>query len=83
MAKVKVCAITRSAWAKAATASLAKEIGSKVSTELLPEFGLRDFDSGSFGGYTNGKVTVNVNGTAVTLQCSVIATVVNSKEAKA
>ena len=78
--KEKVCAITRSDWDKVANVKLATEITDKIKSEI--EVGIKQFGTGSFGVYGSGKVSVNVNGKIVNLQCAVSGIVVNSKEAK-
>ena len=41
----------------------------------------REFSTGSFGGYYNGKTTVMVDGTPLSVQVGLNLTVVGSKEA--
>ena len=40
----------------------------------------REFSTGSFGWYYNGKVNITVDGKALSVQCGINLTVVGSKE---
>jgi hypothetical protein len=42
----------------------------------------REFSTGSFGWYHNGKVTITVDGKPLSVQCGINLTVVGSKEAE-
>lgn len=44
---------------------------------------VKEFSTGSFGWYLNGKTTIDVGGTPVTVQIGMNLTVVGSKEAAA
>ena len=44
---------------------------------------VKEFSTGSFGWYLNGKVNVDVGGTSVPVQVGMNLTVVGSKEAQA
>ena len=41
----------------------------------------REFSTGSFGWYYNGKITITVDGKPLSVQCGINLTVVGSKEA--
>jgi hypothetical protein len=49
------------------------------TTELIAD--RREFSTGSFGWYYNGKTTVNVDGKPLSVQVGINLTVVGSKEA--
>ena len=49
------------------------------TTELIAD--KREFSTGSFGWYYNGKTTVNVDGKPLSVQVGINLTVVGSKEA--
>jgi hypothetical protein len=69
-----MCPITRSEFrtnAKHLTATIDGQ------TVLVP---VKDFSTGSFGWYSNGKMTLQVNGKAVTVQIGLTLTIVGSKE---
>jgi len=42
----------------------------------------REFSTGSFGWYYNGKITITVDGKPLSVQCGINLTVVGSKEAE-
>ncbi len=42
----------------------------------------REFSTGSFGWYYNGKVSITVDGKPLSVQCGINLTVVGSKEAE-
>lgn len=74
--KAKKCEITREQW-KGFPASLKVKVGDVDVVALK-----KDFASGSFGYYTNEKVTlVAADGTPVRLQANLCLTVVNSQGA--
>ena len=78
MAAKKVCVVSRNEWAKGQPEAdaVAKLIADQI------DLGSKDFSTGSFGYHGNGKLTVKVGNKSVSLQCSVLATVVDSKVAE-
>lgn len=74
MAKT-TCPVTRAQFVEKATA-LRITIGSQ---EMLAE--VKEFSTGSFGWYLNGKTVIEIDGKAVSVQIGMNLTVVGSKEA--
>ena len=74
MAKKTVCPITRSKFrhdAKAVTVTIG-------NVPLQAE--VKEFSTGSLGWYLNGKTTIDVGGTPVSVQIGLNLTIVGSKE---
>ena len=74
MAKKSICPITRSQFrdrAKPVTITI-NDVPMVVPT--------KEFSTGSFGWYLNGKTTIDVDGTPVPVQIGMNMTVVGSKE---
>ncbi len=74
MAKTS-CPVTRAQFVDKAT-PLKITIGSQ---EMLAE--VKEFSTGSFGWYLNGKTVIEIDGKAVSVQIGMNMTVVGSKEA--
>lgn len=74
MAKT-TCPVTRAQFVEKAT-PLKITIGSQ---EMLAE--VKEFSTGSFGWYLNGKTVIEIDGKAVSVQIGMNMTVVGSKEA--
>jgi hypothetical protein len=74
MAKKTTCPISRAAFR-----SQAKPITVTIAgVPLVAE--VKEFSTGSLGWYLNGKTTVDVNGTTVSVQIGLNLTIVGSKE---
>ena len=74
MAKKSVCPISRAefrAGAKSLTVTIA-------GVPLVAE--VKEFSTGSLGWYLNGKTSVEINGTPVSVQIGLNLTIVGSKE---
>lgn len=71
----KECPVTRGAFH-----AKAKPVRVQVGETVLSAE-VRDFSTGSFGWYVNGKATIEVDGTPVTVQVGMNLTVVGSKDA--
>jgi hypothetical protein len=74
MAKKTNCAVTRKQFQEHAKA-LSVTIN---NVPMLAE--VKEFSTGSFGWYLNGKTTIDVGGTAVPVQIGMNVTVVGSKD---
>lgn len=68
------CPISRAQFASDAVALSATIAGSKVAVDV------KQFATGSFGWYANGKLVVEVGGQPVTCQLGLTLTVIGSKE---
>ena len=56
----------------------------KVEINGIPMMAeVKEFSTGSFGWYLNGKTTIDVGGTPVTVQIGMNLTIIGSKEALA
>lgn len=77
--KAKSCQITKHHFEQHGVEAM-PAVASAVS-RLLPA--PRSFSTGSFGYYTNDKITVMIGGIPTLCQVGLTVTVVNSKEAKA
>lgn len=74
MAKKTSCPITRAEFREKAK-PVTIQIG---SVPLVAE--VKEFSTGSLGWYLNGKTTIDVNGTPVSVQIGMNLTIVGSKE---
>lgn len=74
MAKKSSCPISRNDF-RAHAKPVAVKIG---EVPLLAE--VKEFSTGSLGWYLNGKTTIDVGGTPVTVQIGMNLTIVGSKE---
>lgn len=70
----KECPISRASFHEKAK-PVKVQIG---DTTLTAE--VRDFSTGSFGWYVNGKATIDVDGTSVAVQVGMNLTVIGSKD---
>ena len=68
------CPISRETFRESAQPIVADVGGQKLV--LSP----KEFSTGSFGFFTNGKMVVTINGTPVTVQANLTLTVVGSKD---
>ena len=74
MAKKSTCAVTRKQFQ-----DHAKPLPVAInSVPMLAE--VKEFSTGSFGWYLNGKTTIEIDGTAVAVQIGMNMTIVGSKE---
>lgn len=73
----KSCAISRKAFEGAAKPVKVEINGNAMMAEV------KQFSTGSFGWYLNGKTVIDVGGTPVSVQIGMNLTVVGSKEAPA
>jgi hypothetical protein len=71
----KPCPISRSKFREAAQPVRVEVNGNAMVAEV------KEFSTGSFGWYLNGKTTIDVGGTPVTVQIGMNLTIVGSKEA--
>ncbi len=69
------CPVTRPQFLEKAEAVKVSINGQEVTAEK------REFSTGSFGWYYNGKVSITVDGKSLSVQCGINLTVVGSKEA--
>jgi hypothetical protein len=70
------CPISKSAFLEKAESVKVNIGGQEVTAEK------REFSTGSFGWYFNGKTTINVDGKPLQVQVGLNLTVVGSKEAE-
>jgi len=74
MAKKSTCALTRKQFQ-----DHAKPLPVAINNvPMLAE--VKEFSTGSFGWYLNGKTTIEIDGTAVAVQIGMNMTIVGSKE---
>lgn len=69
------CPLSRTQFLEKAEATKVVINGQEVIAEK------REFSTGSFGWYYNGKVNIIVDGKSLSVQCGINLTVVGSKEA--
>jgi hypothetical protein len=69
------CSISRSKFRQAAQPVRVEINGNAMMAEV------KEFSTGSFGWYLNGKTTIDVGGTPVSVQIGMNLTAVGSKEA--
>jgi hypothetical protein len=68
------CSITRSKFREAAQPVRVEVNGNAMMADV------KEFSTGSFGWYLNGKTTIDVGGTPVTVQIGMNLTIVGSKD---
>jgi hypothetical protein len=74
MATKTACPVTRTQFA-----AKAKELPLVIDGKPQ-QFDVKEFSTGSFGWFANGKVTVTIDGKAVQCQLNCMLTVVGSKD---
>ena len=74
MAKKTTCPITRAEFRSGAKPVTVNINGIPLMAEV------KEFSTGSLGWYLNGKTTIDVNGTPVSVQIGMNLTIVGSKE---
>ena len=74
MAKKTVCAITRAQFRANAQPTSVTIAGTPLVAPV------KEFSTGSLGWYLNGKTTISIGGTPVTVQIGMNMTIVGSKD---